>query len=58
MAIHVILEFKTREEAVEALGSVETRNIVEWFDDRELKAGPEEEMAWVLEEGQLQQRTA
>ena len=36
MAIHVILEFETREEAVEALGNVEARHIVEWFDDKEL----------------------
>ena len=49
MAIHVILEFDTREEAVESLGGVEARHIVEWFDDEELKnkmggASPAEEL--------------
>ena len=42
MAIHVILEFDTPEEAVEALGGVEARHIVEWFDDQDLKADHEE----------------
>ena len=49
MAIHVILEFDTREEAVEALGSVEARHIVEWFDDRDLKSDEIADTAEALE---------
>ena len=49
MTIHVILEFDTREEAVEALGSVEARHIVEWFDDQDLKSDETMDAAEVLE---------
>ena len=58
MAIHVILEFDSREDAIEALGSLEARHIVEWFDDKDLKADHEEAAQEAFEAHAAQLRSA
>ncbi|GAB6043356.1 hypothetical protein [Endothiovibrio diazotrophicus] len=58
MTIHVILEFETREEALQALGKVEAQNIVEWFDDRELGAAAKGETMELVERETTHRLTA
>ena len=58
MAIHVILEFETREEAIKELGSLEARHIVEWFDDQDLRADYQETAKTALESQVMELQSA